>query len=88
MNPPRRSVFEDSRAQMALASMEGFAETFNILVENTSIFFTPNPFFQDISERWAAVIRDIANGMYGSTQEGMDTLKVWMDNKLANIPVD
>jgi len=88
MNPPRRSVFEDSRVQMAIASMEGYAETLSGLVQNASVFFTPNPYFHDISERWAAVIRDIANGMYGSTQEGMDTLKVWMDNKLLDVPVE
>lgn len=88
INPPRRSVFEDPAFQRHISSMEGFAQTFNLLVENGSIYFTPNPYFFDISRRWAAVIRDIANGMYSSTQEGMDTLKVWMDNKLADVPVE
>ena len=88
VNPPRRSVFEDPAFQNTIASMHGYSETFSNIVENTTVYFTPNPYFFDISERWAAVIRDIANGMYSSTQEGMDTLKVWMDNKLANVSVE
>lgn len=85
VNPPRRSVFEDPNFQSAIASMHGYADTFSTIIENANVYFTPTPAFFDISERWAAVIRDIANGMYDSTQEGMDTLKIWMDNKLANV---
>ena len=88
VNPPRRSVFEDPAFQNAVASMHGYAETFSVIIDNTAVQFTPTPYFFDISERWAAVIRDIANGMYSSTQEGMDTLKIWMDNKLANVSTE
>ncbi|MCC8179343.1 MAG: extracellular solute-binding protein, partial [Planctomycetes bacterium] len=69
VNPPRRSVFEDPAFRVKIASMEGYVETMNSIVQNASIYFTPNPYFFDISERWAAIIRDIANGMYSSTQE-------------------
>ncbi len=88
VNPPRRSVFDDPAFQTRIASMYGYADTFNSIIENTAVYFTPTPFFFDISERWAAVIRDIANGMYSDTQEGMDTLKRWMDNKLSQVPVE
>lgn len=88
VNPPRRSVFEDPAFQRAISTMYGYRETFAAIIENTSIFFTPTPYFFDISERWAAVIRDIANGMYSSTQEGMDSLKIWMDDKLSKVPVE
>lgn len=88
VNPPRRSVFQDPAFRLAMAKMYGYEETFTAIIENTAIHFTPNPYFFDISKRWAAVVRDIANGMYGSTQEGMDALKVWMDSKLAKVPVD
>ena len=88
LNPPRRSVFNDPAFQEAIASMYGYETTFTQIIENTSVFFTPTPQFFDISERWAAVIRDIANGMYGSTQEGMDALKIWMDEKLARVKVE
>ncbi len=88
MNPPRRSVFEDAAVQLALASMEGYSGNLKELIDRAEIFFTPNPHFTDITERWAAVVRDIANGMYNSTQEGLDALKIWMDNKLADIRIE
>ncbi len=88
LNPPRRSVFEDPDFQLRMREMDGYAETLSTIVDNTQIYFTPNPHFFDIAERWAAVIRDIANGMYGSTQEGLAALKVWMDNKLSDVEVE
>lgn len=88
INPPRRSVFHNPAFQRKALSMHGYSETFRAIIENTSVHFTPNPHFSDISERWAAVIRDIANGMYDSTQEGMDSLKIWMDGKLSKVEID
>ena len=88
LNPPRRSVFEDPLFQRSVASMHGYSETFSAMIGNTAVQFTPNPYFIDISKRWAAVIRDVANGMYGSTQEGMDALKIWMDEKLSKVAVE
>lgn len=88
VNPPRRSVFDDAAFQGTIATMHGYAETFSRIVDNTTVYFTPNPYFFDISERWAAVIRDIANGMYQDTEEGMNALKIWMDNKLSKVPVE
>lgn len=88
VNPPRRSVFDDPAFQGKMDAMEGYVETFAHNVENAEIFFTPTPYIFDISERWAAVIRDIATGMYSSTQEGMDALKIWMDNKLADLETE
>ncbi len=87
LNPPRRSVFDNPAFQRVLSTMPGYKDTFTQLVDNTRVYFTPNPHFSDISERWAEVIRDIANGMYDSTQEGMDALKIWMDSKLQQVPV-
>lgn len=88
MNPPRRSVYEDPRLQKVLSSMYGYEATLDDQIPNTRIYFTPIPHFFDISHRWASVVRDIANGMYSSTQEGLDTLKIWMDRKLENVPVE
>lgn len=85
VNPPRKSVYEDPAFQAAISAMPGYAESFSAIIENAAIQATPNPYYRDIYDRWAGVIRDIANGMYPSTQEGMDALKIWMDNKLANI---
>lgn len=88
VNPPRQSVFNNPAFKRKVAAMHGYEETLQALIGNTTVHFTPTPFFNDISERWAAVIRDIANGMYGSTQEGMDALKIWMDDKLSGVKVE
>ncbi len=88
MNPPRRSVFEDPAFQAKVGSMVGYAETFADIIDNTAVFFTPNPYFFDISRRWATVVQDIAKGEYPSTQAGMDALKAWMDDKLKRVPVE
>lgn len=88
VNPPRRSVFQDSRFQQAISSMYGYEETFEEMLRNTRVYFTPTPYFFSIAKRWASAIRDIANGMYGSAQEGMDSLKIWMDDRLEKLPVE
>lgn len=87
VNPPRRSVFQDPRFQQKIRTMHGYAETFEDMLRNARIYFTPTPHFFAIAKRWAATIRDIANGMYGSTQEGMDSLKMWMDARLGSLPL-
>lgn len=88
VNPPRRSIFEDERFRKMLATMHGYEETFEAVIQTTRVHFTPTPYFFDIAKRWASVVRDIANGMYSSTQEGLDTLKIWMDSKVAKVPVE
>ncbi len=88
VNPPRRSVFEDAAFQAKVGDMYGYAETFANVIDNTAVYFTPNPYFFDISRRWATVVQDIAKGEYPSTQAGMDALKAWMDEKLAEAPVE
>jgi multiple sugar transport system substrate-binding protein len=88
VNPPRRSVFENPEFRKVVSRMPGFVETFSSVIDNTAICFTPTPIFFDISRRWATVVRDIAKGVYPSTQAGMDALKEWMDGKLATVSVD
>lgn len=88
VNPPRKSVFENPAFQAVISSMPGFAETFSSIIPNTAIQVTPNPHYREIYARWARTIRDIANGKYPSTREGMEALKHWMDDKLADVDVD
>jgi ABC-type sugar transport system, periplasmic component len=88
INPPRRSVFESPAFQRKIASMEGFAQTFSRVVEGTSIYFTPTPHFFEIAHKWVGTLHDIADGKYESTQEGMDALKEWMDERLADVVVE
>ena len=88
INPPRRSVFESAAFQEKIASMEGFSRTFAGLIDNSAIFFTPTPYFFEIARRWVATLHDIADGKYASTQEGMDALKGWMDERLKDVLVE
>jgi multiple sugar transport system substrate-binding protein len=88
LNPPRRSVFEDPAFQAAVASMHGYVETFSGLIENAMVYFTPNPYISDICDYWATTVRDIANGRYRDTEEGMNALKIWMDNKVSAVAIE
>lgn len=88
INPPRRSVFEAPAFQAKMASMEDFSKTFSSLIEGTTIYFTPNPHFFEIARRWVATLHNIADGRYPSVQAGMDDLKKWMDERLADVKVE
>ena len=88
INPPRRSIFESSAFLETIASMEGFSQTFAALFDNTAIQFTPNPHFSEIAGKWVATLHDIADGKYVSTQDGMNDLKRWMDERLRDVPVE
>ncbi len=88
INPPRRSVFETGAFQRKIASMEGFAQTFTRVVDGTAIYFTPTPYFFEIARKWVSTLHDIADGKYQSTQEGMDALKEWMDERLKDVKVE
>ncbi|MDR1612323.1 MAG: extracellular solute-binding protein [Planctomycetota bacterium] len=88
INPPRRSVFESLAFQGKIAAMAGFADVFSRIIENTRIYFTPNPHFFEISRSWAQTLHAIADGVYPDTRAGMDALKAWMDARLADVPVE
>lgn len=88
INPPRRSVFESVGFQEKAASMENFSAVFAAIIDDTSIHFTPNPHFFEIARKWVSTLHDIADKKYGSTQEGMDALKEWMDERLRDVPTE
>ena len=85
VDPPRKSVFDDPKFQAVVAEMDGYIDTFNKTVPGTTILFTPNPYFFQLTTEWAAALQDIVAGRYATTQEGMDALKETMDIALEDV---
>ncbi len=88
VDPPRRSVFNDPKFQQFIAGMEGYKDTFDKTIGGTTILFTPNPYFFELTTEWAATLQDIVAGQYRSTQEGMDALKEKMDIALEDVELE
>ncbi len=88
VNPPRKSVFDDPEFQRVARSMPGYVETFTTLLDNMGVYYTPNPHFFEIVYRWSDTLQDIVKGKYESPREGLDALKKWMDEKLAEVEVE
>ncbi len=87
VDPPRKSVFENPKFQEIIGATPGFKETFEATVPGTTVYFTPNPYFFELTTEWAATLQDLVAGKYKSTQEAMDTLKAKMDKSLADVEV-
>ncbi len=85
VDPPRSSVFNHPDFQEIVGQAEGYLETFAKTIEGTSILFTPQPHFFELTTEWAATIQDIVSGRYATVEDGMNALKVKMDTVLANI---
>ena len=72
VDPPRKSVFDNPAFQKIIEATPGFKETFEATVPGTTIYFTPNPYFFELTTEWAATLQDLVAGNYKSTQEAMD----------------
>ncbi len=88
VDPPRKSVFGNPKFQERIAEMHGFADMFEKTIGGTTICFTPNPYFFELTTEWAATLQDIVAGKYPTVQAAMDQLKVKMDRALADIDLD
>ncbi len=87
VNPPRKSVFNDPKFQARIAEMTGFKEMFEKTIDGTTIHFTPNPYFLELTTEWAATLQDLVAGKYKTVQEGLDALKKKMDEALEDVDV-
>ena len=65
VNPPRRSVWEDAKFQERIGRMEGYRETFESVIDHSTIKFTPQPEFFNITTEWAAALQDIDDVVVG-----------------------
>lgn len=88
VDPPRKSVFEDPKFQEAVGRFPGFLDMFQKTVPGTTICFTPNPYFFELTTEWAATLQDIVAGKYPSVQAAMDELKRKMDAALEDVELE
>ena len=63
----------------------GYIDAYNETIEQTTILFTPQPYFFETTTEWAATLQDMIAGQYGSVQEAMDALKAKMDKSVEDI---
>jgi multiple sugar transport system substrate-binding protein len=62
VNPVRKSVWENDDFKSKISQFEGYYNTFNEIIPNTTIKFTPQPEFFNTTTEWAAALQDIVTG--------------------------
>ncbi len=80
VDPARKSVMESREFKRVLRNSEGYADALSETVNNAAIQFTPQRYFFETATEWSNTLRRIVLGEYGSTREGLDDLKVKLDN--------
>ncbi len=85
VDPPRKSVFNDPKFQEIASKAEGYLESFEKTINGTSILFTPQPHFFELTTEWAATLQSIVAGDYATVEEGMNSLKEKMDEVLSEL---
>lgn len=88
VDPPRKSVFDDPKFKKVIGQFHGFLDMFAKTVPGTTICFTPNPYFFELTTEWAATLQDIVAGEYPTVQAAMDDLKRKMDAALEDVEVE
>lgn len=72
VDPVRASVWNDPGFKAKMSEFENYEKTFNEIIGNTKIHFTPQPLFFETTTEWAAALHEIYNGT--DTQEALDKL--------------
>lgn len=62
VNPVRASVVENPEFQEKMNSNLNYLDTFNAIIEDTTILFTPQPQFFDATTLWAGALQEIYGG--------------------------
>jgi multiple sugar transport system substrate-binding protein len=85
LDPVRTSVWESEEFKTMMDEQPGYIDSYNATIDNTTILFTPQPYFFETTTEWAATLQDIVAGKYDSVQDGMDQLKEKMDKAVSDI---
>lgn len=85
LDPARTSVWESEEFKTMMDGQPGYIDAYNATIDNTTILFTPQPYFFETTTEWAAALQDIVAGKYDSVQDGMDQLKKKMDKAVSDI---
>ena len=81
---PRTSVFETDEYKAIVGKADNYLESLNVLYQNATIQFTPQPYFTECTTEWAATLQDlVTSDKYASTEEAMQELTAEL-NDLAN----
>jgi multiple sugar transport system substrate-binding protein len=82
MDPVRNSVWNDPGFRRKIEPEEGYYDTWQKTIFNTTILFTPQPAFFQTTTDWAETLQNMVAGTVG-VQAGLDGLKQRMDRALA-----
>lgn len=85
LDPARTSVWESEEFKAMMENQPGYIDAYNATIENTTILFTPQPYFFETTTEWAATLQDIVAGKYSSAEEGLNALKTKMDKAVEDI---
>lgn len=85
LDPVRTSVWDSVEFKEKMAKQPGYIDTYNKVIDQTTILFTPQPYFFETTTEWAATLQDMMAGKYASVQEAMDNLKEKMDKAVEDI---
>ena len=88
LDPVRTSVWESDGFKEKLKDQPGYIDAYNQTIGQTTILFTPQPYFFETTTEWAATLQDMIAGQYSSVQEAMDTLKAKMDRTVEDIVIN
>ncbi|WP_026699531.1 ABC transporter substrate-binding protein [Salibacterium aidingense] len=83
IEPVRQSAYESDGYQNRIADIDGYKETFETMIDNATIEFTPQPQFFNATTEWAEALQDIVNG--DDTQERLDELNDSIENRVSRI---
>jgi multiple sugar transport system substrate-binding protein len=72
IDPVRASIVEDPAFVDKMSTQINFLETFNAVIEDCNILFTPQPAFFEATTLWAEALQDIYGG--ADAKETLDAL--------------
>ncbi len=72
IDPVRASIVEDPEFVDKMSAQINFLETFDAIIQDTQILFTPQPAFFEATTLWAEALQDIYGG--SDAQETLDAL--------------
>lgn len=85
---PRTSVMESDEYKATVGSADNYLESIDVLSENATIQFTPQPYFFECTTKWAETLQDLVlTDKYSSTEDAMQQLKKELDTIVSDLEV-
>lgn len=86
---PRESIATGDAYVEIVGKAMNYTETFAKLIDNSTILFTPQPYFFETTTTWASYLQDmVTSDNYSSTQEAMDSLTDELNITVSDIVVE